>query len=419
MRATRLGSVACAALVAVTGAFVLPAAPAAAACTTGTTALTVEEQRLESQPVPGQILARSGFDARVTAFATSLCATTSYTQATQVVTAHAGGLWEAAVDRAQAGPPGGNQLAADDDRPLYWARLGMTRALRRWVPTYALSPARRATLERTLERASRGITSSTFDGSAGRRLFVTGFDPFLLDDEIRRGNPSGAAALTLDGQVLTVNGVRIQVQTVVFPVRYADFDRGIVEDAIRPHILAGAQRADAITTVSQGRSGFDLEVFNGRRRSVDSIGDNNNVQGGGTFFAPVVFPGVGPGPEFARTSLPLQAMQAVGAQPFPININPSVWEIPAGSTDPQPRPDGPTTGSIAVEGSGGGYLSNEVAYRNTLLLAGTANAPVGGHVHTPTLGSPANPADITDPGFEQQRAAIVGQVRAIVARAVI
>ena len=143
--------------------------------------------------------------------------------------------------------------------------------------------------------------------------------------------------------------------TDVFPVRYADFDRGIVEEAIRPHIAAGAQRADAITTVSQGRSGFDLEVFNGRRRSVDSIGDNNNVQGGGTFTAPTVFPGVGPGPEFLRTSLPLRAMQAVGANPFPISINPSVWEIPA---------------------------------------------------------------DITDPDFEQQRSAIVDQVRAIVARAV-
>ncbi|MDQ7910981.1 hypothetical protein RB614_41485 [Phytohabitans sp. ZYX-F-186] len=418
MRATRLGGAACAALVAGIGALALPAVPAAAACTTGTAPLTVEEERLESQAVPGQILARSGFDARVTAFAAALCATTSYTQASQVVTTHAGRLWEAAVDRAQAGPAGGGQLAADDDRPLYWARLGMTRALRRWVPTHGLSASRRAVLERSLERASRGITSSAFDSGAGRRLFVTGFDPFLLDDEIRRGNPSGAAALTLDGQVLTVNGVRIQVQTVVFPVRYADFDRGIAEEAIRPHIATGPQRADAITTVSQGRSEFDLEVFNGRRRSVDSIGDNNNVQGGGTFTAPTVFPGVGPGPEFLRTSLPLRAMQAVGANPFPININPSVWEIPAGATDPQPRPDGPTAGSVAVEGSGGGYLSNEVAYRNTLLLAGTAGAPAGGHVHTPTLGSPADPADITDPGFEQQRSAIVGQVHAIVARAI-
>jgi pyrrolidone-carboxylate peptidase len=417
MRVTRLGSAACVALMAVTGALVLPAASAAAACTTGTAPLTVEEQRLETQPVPGQILASSGFDARVTTFADSLCATTSYTEAMQVVTTHAGQLWDAAVDRAQGGPAGGGQLAADDDRPLYWARLGMTRALRRWVPTYSLPAASRATLERTLESASRGITGSTFDSSAGRRLFVTGFDPFLLDDEIRRGNPSGAAALSLDDQVLTVDGEQIQVQTVVFPVRYADFDRGIVEDAIGPHVAAGAQRADAITTVSQGRAQFDLEVFNGRRRSA-TIGDNNNVQGGGTFTEPAVFPGVGPGPEFLRTSLPLDAMQAVGAQPFPINVNHSVWEIPAGATDPQFRSDGPTAGSVAVEGSGGGYLSNEVAYRNTLLLAGTANAPAGGHVHTPTLGSPANPTDITDPGFEQQRAAIVGQVRAIVARAV-
>lgn len=36
----------------------------------------------------------------------------------------------------------------------------------------------------------------------------------------------------------------------------------------------------------------------------------------------------------------------------------------------------------------------------------------------PTLGSPTDPADITDPGFEQQRSAIVDQARAIVARAI-
>jgi hypothetical protein len=89
------------------------------------------------------------------------------------------------------------------------------------------------------------------------------------------------------------------------------------------------------------------------------------------------------------------------------------------------RPDGPTAGSVAVEGSGGGYLSNEWPTATRCCspwdvpdLARTANPPRGGHVHTPTLGSPANPADITDPGFEQQRSAIVGQVRAIVARAV-
>lgn len=421
MRMNRLVAVACAALLAA-GALVVPAAPAAAACTTSTAPLTVEEQRLEvslgGEPVPVQILRRSGFEARTAAFGTALCATTSYTAAAQVVSTHAAQLWEAAADRAQAGTPSG-QLAADDDRPLYWARLAMTRTLRRWVPSFALSAAQRSTLERTLEYASRGITSSSFDtGTSGRRLLVTGFDPFLLDDEIRRGNPSGAAALTLDGQVLTVDGTRVQVQTVVLPVRYADFDRGIAEDAIRPHVAAGAQRADAVTTVSQGRPGqFDLEVWNGRRRSVDFIGDNNNVLGGGSPTAPVVFPGVGPGPEFLRTSLPLDAMRAVGARPFPILVNPAVVEIPAGGSGPEPRPDGPTAGSIAVQGSGGGYLSNEVAYRNTLLLSGTAGAPVGGHVHTPEL-QIASGTEITDPGFEQQRTAIVGQVRAIVSRAV-
>jgi pyrrolidone-carboxylate peptidase len=402
------------------------AAPAHPSCSTSPVALTVEEQRLETgigggEAVPAQILRRSGFANRVSAFTQALCASRGYAAASLVVADHARRLWQAAVARAQGDAAG---LPADDDRPLYWARLGLTRALRQWVPPFDVSAARRAALEQQLEYASRGITTSAvpspFTGTA-RTLFVTGFDPFQLDSEIRRGNPSGAAALSLDGRILVIDGVRVRVQTVVLPVRYADFDRGIAEDAIRPHVTVGRQRADVITTVSQGRPGrFDLEVWNGRRRDVVSIGDNNNIWGGGSPTAPLVFPGVGPGPEFLHTSLPLDAMSAVAGQPFPINVNTSVAEIPLGGAGPVLRPDGPTEGSIAVEGGGGGYLSNEVAYRNTLLLAGATRAPAGGHLHTPVLNlSATNLTEITDPVFEQQRAAIVAEVQALVGRAAV
>jgi hypothetical protein len=134
----------------------------------------------------------------------------------------------------------------------------------------------------------------------------------------------------------------------------------------------------------------------------------------------LVFPGIGAGPEFLHTSLPLDAMSTVAGQPFPINVNTSVREIPVGDTGPVLRPDGPTEGSIAVEGGGGGYLSNEVAYRNTLLLAGSTRAPAGGHLHTPVLNlSDTNLTEITDPVFEQQRAAIVAEVQALVGRAAV
>ncbi|MFL6075887.1 MAG: hypothetical protein ACJ73S_21050 [Mycobacteriales bacterium] len=392
-------------------------APVAAGCRDTSVAGTVEEQRLtrtigaDPTPVATRLLRLSGFDRIVDGFGAVLCALPDRAAARAAVPAAGRLLWEAAVRRAQ--DPRGTALPGDDDRPLYWARLSMTLALRQWTPRFALTAADRAALEHAFEHASRGITSSAFRPLPGvRRLFVSGFDPFQLDQEIRRGNPAGAAVLRLDGRVLEVAGTRVQVQVVVLPVRYADFDQGIVEDAFRPHYLAGPQRADMVTTISQGRPGrFDLEVWNGRRRDVVSIGDNDNVWGGGTATAPVVFPGVGPGPEFLRTSLPVDAMAAAGTAPFPVNVDVPVVEIPAGGTGPVTRPDGPTPGSIAVEGSGGGYLSNEVAYRDTLLRDELVPGLPAGHLHTPVLTMAADDtADLTDPTFEKNRADIAAQV---------
>ena len=391
-------------------------------CRDETVAPTVEESRLtrtlgtNPEPVASQILRRSGFDAVARSFAAALCRTGSRDAAATLTDRFGRAVWEAAVGRAQRPAPGSPALPADDDRALYWTRLTMSLALRQWTPRFPLSAADRAALQRRLEYASRGITSTGFSGRHGvRKLLVSGFDPFLLDTEIRRSNPSGAAMLRLDGRVLTVGGVRVEVQAVVFPVRYADFDRGMAEDAFRPHLLPGRQRVDMFTTVSQGRPGaFDLEVFNGRRRSVNSVGDNNNVWGGGTPTAPVVAPGVAPGPEFVPTTLPHPAMLAADGRPFLVRRNPSVVEIPAGATTPVTRPDGPTAGSVAVQGSGGGYLSNESAYRTTLLRDLLGVRLPGGHVHTPVLDmDPANRTEITDPVFERNRTDIGTQVELI------
>jgi len=422
---SRIGGAAMA-VMAVLALAVVPARFAAAdtprVCRDRSVAGTVEESRLgrplggNPVPVPRQILARSGFEDLVAGFERSLCAARTRPGARRAVDAFGRGLWEVAAARAQHARLGAADLPGDDDRPLYLARLSMTLALRQWTPPFALPPPARADLEKRLEYASRGITSARFRPAPGvRRLLVSGFDPFLLDAEIRRGNPSGAAVLRLDGRTLRVGGTRVQVQAVVFPVRYADFDRGIVENAFRPHLLPGPHRADMFATVSQGRVGaFDLEVWNGRRRSVSSVGDNDNVWGGGTASEPVVFPGIAPGPEFVPTSLPHEQMLAANGQPFTVRRNPSVREIPAGSTNPMLRPDGPTAGSVAVEGGGGGYLSNEVAYRATLLRDLLDPGVPGGHLHTPVLAmATGNTTEITDPTFEENRADIAAQTELI------
>jgi pyrrolidone-carboxylate peptidase len=424
-RLTVVGAVAAAAvLLTVAGIRVASAETSAGpACADTSVEPTAEEARLE-RPVPEQdtpvgieIIRRGGFTATVQEFAEALCDVPDAAAAGAAVDTFGRSLWAAAVARAQGTKPAQpDALPADDDRPLYWTRLAMARHLRQWTPEFQASEADREAWQRRFEYASRGMTTGDFTATAGqRKLFISGFDPFLLNDEIRRGNPSGAAALRLDGRVLTVDGVRVQVQAVMLPVRFRDFDNGIVEDAFGPHVGTGPQAADMLTTISQGRPGqFDLEVFNGRRRSA-VVGDNLDLQGGGEVRFPFTFPGVGPGPEFIRSTLPLEAMRTAGeGAEFPVNINTEVVELPAGSRTPVRRADGPTPGSTAAEGGGGGYLSNESAYRVTRLVHEAGLSTPAGHLHTPELLlDQANTTEITDPTLEANRLAIITDVEKV------
>ncbi|WP_433169494.1 hypothetical protein [Kribbella sp. CA-247076] len=397
---------------ALTGAPTVHAAPVTGCLDSGVQG-TVEEQRLDNgiaggPSVPAEILDRSGFDRHVELFKRLLCAAPSSRAAAVLVRIQGEALWRTATHRAQHPQTAPGALPATDDRGLYWARISMALALRQWQPRFDLGTAERAGLIRSLEYTSRGITGTWFAPGV-RKILVTGFDPFTLDADIRIGNPSGANALTLDGRRWVVNGTTYQIQTVVFPVRYTDFNENMVENALAPHYRRGPQRADLVMTASQGRVGiFDLEVFNGRRRSVSSIGDNNNLWGGGTTNAPVVSPSMPPGPEWLTSSLPLARMAQADVAPFRMRVNTSVLEIPAGQTAPVRRPDGPTEGSIASEGAGGGYLSNEVAYRNTLQRDLLDPSMPAGHLHVPVLSfDPANTTAITDPTYEANREAIV------------
>ncbi|HEX5494450.1 MAG TPA: hypothetical protein VFX70_07770 [Mycobacteriales bacterium] len=381
---------------------------------------TVEEARLaESGSVGSQILTAGGLDPVADAFQTAICGATSLAQAQSIVSQQGESLWNLAVGRAQGTVAVAGTLPGDDDRPLYWARLSMALTLRRWTPGFTLSGNDRAALEESLERASRGMTQTAFPGGAGRTtLFLSGFDPFSLDSDERQGNPSGSVALSLDGREWTgSDGHVYQAQTVVFPVRYTDFNEGMVEDVYTPVFTAGtAHKADMYVTMSQGRPGlFDLEVYNGRRRSTTAP-DNNNLQGGGSYYHPVVPPSVGAGPEFVPTTLPVTTMAgAANYQPFHVRVHTTVVEIPAGRWWPVTRSNGPTSGSTAVEGGGGGYLSNEIAYRASLLRDTVGTGVVGGHIHTPVLDfASGDSTGLTDPTFEQNRENILSQAHILI-----
>ncbi|MFJ3201379.1 pyroglutamyl peptidase [Streptomyces sp. NPDC086989] len=359
------------------------------------------------------LVERAGFGDFVRRFPAALCTARSAAEAGRLLDDWGGALWQAAVRRAQDRRPGGD-LPAGDDRPLYWTRLAMTTALARWQPAF---PVDGPELRARFEDASRGLTDNAFRSAPGvRRVFISGFDPFGLDAELRRANPSGSAALRLNGLRITLaDGGPAEIRAVVLPVRYADFDAGIVERAFAPRLAGGLDAADVITTVSQGYPGiFTLEAWAGRSRSADPYPDNTGSLSGGTREHPVTAPGLGPGAEFIRTTLPTEAATGSVQSPYPVLLNTAVTEIPAGGTAPVDREDGPTPGSRAVEGGGGGYLSNEVAYRSNRLRGELAPQLPGGHLHTPVLtGLPADPALLTGPEFERNETAITTEVRAV------
>ncbi|MFG2497232.1 pyroglutamyl peptidase [Streptomyces sp. NPDC048441] len=402
----------------------LAAAPASAtASATDAPTGTAEEQRLD-RAAPQEILRRSGFDAVAPEFARALGRAHSYGEAERVVERQGSALWQRAVDRAQgrgAVNAKAGDLSRDDDRPLYWARIAMTRELRQWEPTgFGVSDTRHSRLIRVLESTSRGHDSIRYPKSdpAGHRLkriLVTGFDPFTLDRDTRISNPSGATALALDGTVIDTADGPARVETTVFPVRWDDFAEGTVERTLRAHL----PRVDLFTTISQGRAGrFDIERTNGAWRG--GFPDNENLSR--TETVPVTDPASQP--QWTSTTLPYKEIVSAETGRFPVYDNTKVTEIPAGQTAPVVRPDGPTDGSTAREGGGGNYLSNEIAYRATLLRdrLGLHDRLPGGHVHTPILEFGAGNTDpatgeITDPEFVRNRLDIIAQVRQILTTA--
>ena len=269
-----------------------------------------------------------------------------------------------------------------DDRPLYWSRLQVTEIIRTAAPGFAVLSRQRLELLEVLEDASRGRYDLEYVTDAPLKLLITGFDPFLLDRNIKQGNPSGIAALLLDGKVIEYQGRKAEINTVLFPVRFEDFDRGEVETLLAPFYALNS--VDMVVTISQGRSDFDLERFPGRRRSSQAP-DNLNLYCGGSAEKPVVS-NVGryelTGPEFVQFSLPAALMQQTPGK-YTINDNHGVTTLEKGDIQPERLRE--LAGATAVQGGGGGYLSNEISYRSIRLRNLLGSQIPTGHIHTPVL----------------------------------
>ncbi len=253
---------------------------------------------------------------------------------------------------------------AEDDRPLYWQRLMLIEAL--------ISNGACETDIASFEKASRG--QLIFDADADYRVLLTGFDPFHLDTSIEQSNPSGVVALQLDDVQVPLGTQSAQIRTAMFPVRFADFDQGTVEARVRPLLEDGV---DMIISVSMGRDHFDLERFPGRRRSSPNP-DNENCAGGGNMQDPFIPAGLEQASEFVEFSLPSRVMQTASGR-YQVRDNRSVTTLEQG--DIQADSLESLSDQTAVQGGGGGYLSNEISFRLVRLLEGTG-VPVG-HIHTP------------------------------------
>lgn len=358
-------------------------------------ALTVEEKGVPAAQKSGFL--QPDASKMSSAFSKALSAAKNEKAAEALVKKTGEDLWNDATAAAKKGGAG------TDDRQLYWTRLMITTELRKWSPSWVKDADTLRRLQtrllQLLEQTSRGMTSATFPADKDKkRILASGFDPFGFPNpggDIKQSNLSGAIALALDGETLTEGTVSARVEAAVFPVRYSDFNEGVVENYLRPH-LTGPNPPHLVMSISQGDAKFELEEFAGRRRSSDTYADNlGQTGGGGSLTKPIVPPGVGSGAEFIPHTVPapmLGAMRGAAGHKGAITEETEVKDLPPGATQPRDLPKGPgstpeskKTPGIAAEGSGGGFLSNEIFYRNSLLQASAGTKVPMIHLHTPRL----------------------------------
>jgi hypothetical protein len=421
------------------------------------------------------IIEGGGFGGYTSALTAALCRTRSLDGAKALAERKGEALWDAAVRRAQAQGAVRGDLPTSDDRPLYWTRVEAMSVLRQWAPEGGLTDAERAELVETFDKAARGMFDIDLPpGDDVLRVIVSGFDVYTLDggttgaaqgtvgNNIRHGNPSGATALALDGTTYrTDDGKVAHVEAYTLPVSYPEFERGYLEDTVGPFMEPGPRQVDASLTVSQaGGSQFNLEQWNARyhgtypgndngapcptvgglpQLAVDNAGCNIQVVdrwGGGN--------GLTDPPQWTAASLPIAEMIAAdtGADvprppgdtwPDPSVAFGVVWNTsytqfpdctspelerfnspPPVTYPPATPPVPPAEGSCSYSGGGGNYLSNESAYRNTLLRDRAGLDIPAGHIHTPDMQHFETDFAVSDATFDAWRTSIVAQSRNLV-----
>ena len=315
-------------------------------------------------------------------------------------------LWKAAVTEVQT------KTTAPDDRPLYWVRLKCLAALRAYFKRKNLTLTQE--LINQFELPSRGLEldgSISFGTTAGRKAVFTGFDPFDLPEKSKQSNPSGLSALAFNNKDFGPPGALVHVRSVVIPVRYADFDRNLIE-TMANSILLNSIAMLMTCSDNSGRPFYDVERWAGKMRGT-GITDNNAIFKGPPTRGGTIAPGgaAAGGPQFLESTLPYEFVIAtptdtldgpLGSTPFVMDQS---YQVVGGASFPSPQTSDnaeqkiawctkliqQTPGGTALTGSGGNYLSNEIFYRVALAREDTRpTLPPGreivptGHFHVPS-----------------------------------
>lgn len=257
-----------------------------------------------------------------------------------------------------------------DDRPIYWGRL-LSQVFFNWYRQHDVPAKVRRELCAQHEINSRCYYNKAAQVAAPseRRIILTAFDPFMLNSNIQQSNPSASVALTL----AEIYKNHLPIEVVTFPVRYRDFNKHLVERMLKPRF-----ERDPLLMISfsMGRVQFDLERFVGRKRSSTAL-DNLD-------YSPVrkgkIPPCVTKAPEFLEFTLPTESLLDVTG-PWNVHDNRTVATKKRGEFEAQSLSE--LANEICVRASGGGFLSNEIAYRSRLLqLQMNKSFPLG-HIHVP------------------------------------
>ncbi|MCD9582106.1 hypothetical protein [Tenacibaculum maritimum] len=288
-------------------------------------------------------------------------------------------LWDLAVKQVQNGNL--------DDRPLYWARNKIQVRLKRYCLfedqiNFEESIVKKGTeLEEIItlfEEKSRNYTGIDFSKApvGSKKVLITGFDPFILNEfdnnylksvtnpNILQSNPSGVVALALANN----NNLGANIQTMIVPVRYTDFDQsqdhdkgqgtGIIEKYIKPFI----NKVDMIITISQaGEGDYNIDKYaTATRGGFNDNQDFKRITGSQALITT---------DEWIETTLPKEMTKA----PL-VKYN---WNYDGKNGQVTP----PKIGQKISYGPGGAYLSNEIFYRVAKLRKDNKPKLKTGHFH--------------------------------------